>query len=325
MIKARSLLYRNIRNFFDSRNYLEVETPVLSPGLIPEPTIENFSTLFQNEFVGTRELYMVPSPEVFMKKIIAESQSSIYQISKCFRNSEQLGRLHNPEFTMLEYYTVGYDEKDSIGLTEQLFAETALAGCPEGLKNGFEVISMADVLKRETGLDLDELQDYRVLLKRARELGLVIDESVREGWDDTFNRIFINFVEPSLVGPRPIVITGYPRQIECLAKDEGIVKKRWELYWEGVEIANCYMEETSQAKVEDYCRREYAALSASRAVSGMTIPDLDEDFCSIFGGPEGVRFPECSGVAIGLDRLLMVECKKNSIGDLILFPFSDII
>lgn len=319
------MLYKGVRKFFDERGYLEVETPVLSSHLIPEPTIENFSTLFSNEFVGSRELFLVPSPEVFMKQLLSEGSPSIYQISKCFRNAEQLGALHNPEFTMLEYYTKGFDERDSIRLTEELFAETAIPGCPEGLKHGFEVISMAEALQRFAGVDLEKVQDYPVLRQKALDLGLLIDPGVRESWADTFNRIFINFVEPKLVGPKPVVVTDYPRQIECLALDRGICKQRWELYYDGVEIANCYAEETERDKVEAYYRKEYAELAGVRSRSGSVIPDVDDNYGALFNTESEKKFPACSGVAIGMDRLLMVECEKKSIEDLILFSFSDII
>ncbi|MFA7109218.1 MAG: amino acid--tRNA ligase-related protein [Sphaerochaetaceae bacterium] len=113
--KKRNELYKNIREFFDDKGYLEVDTPSLSDNLIPENSIENFSTMFSNEFLLSKEFYLIPSPEVFMKKLfVQEDCPSIYQISKCFRNSEQLGKIHNPEFSMLEYYTKGFDEKDSI-------------------------------------------------------------------------------------------------------------------------------------------------------------------------------------------------------------------
>lgn len=124
--KQRSLLYKSIREFFDKRGYIEVETPTLSPDLIPEATIDNFATTFINEFEGSKEMYMIPSPEIFMKKLIANGIGSIYQISKCFRNCEQIGQIHNPEFSMLEYYTVDYDEVDSIKLTQTFLKETAL-------------------------------------------------------------------------------------------------------------------------------------------------------------------------------------------------------
>ena len=107
--KERSIMYKAIREFFDSKDYLEVFTPTLSPDLIPEPTIQNFETNFINEFAGNLDLYLIPSPEVYMKRLLANGFPSIYQISSCFRNSEQLGEIHNPEFSMLEYYTLGYD------------------------------------------------------------------------------------------------------------------------------------------------------------------------------------------------------------------------
>ena len=99
--KDRSRMYRAIRDFFDSRDYLEVFTPTLSPTLIPEPTIQNFETRFINEFVASRDFYLIPSPEIFMKEALAGGSGSIYQISQCFRNSEQLGSIHNPEISSL--------------------------------------------------------------------------------------------------------------------------------------------------------------------------------------------------------------------------------
>ena len=118
--RKRSELYMNIRKFFIEKDYLEVFTPTLAPALIPEPTIKIFGTEFRNEFTGNLPLYMIPSPEVFMKKLLAAGSPSIFQISQCFRNSEQLGDIHNPEFTMLEYYTLGFDEMDSIRLTIEM-------------------------------------------------------------------------------------------------------------------------------------------------------------------------------------------------------------
>lgn len=109
-----------IRRFFTEKDFLEVSTPTLSPYLIPEPSIKVFRTDFMNEFKGHLPLYLIPSPEIFMKKLLAAGSGSIFQISQCFRNAEQLGDVHNPEFTMLEYYAVDADEKDSIELTIEM-------------------------------------------------------------------------------------------------------------------------------------------------------------------------------------------------------------
>lgn len=313
--KKRNKLYQSIRTFFDKRGYLEVETPTLSPNLIPEATIDNFATTFINEFQGSCELYMIPSPEIFMKKLIAQGSGSIYQISKCFRNCEQIGEIHNPEFSMLEYYTVDYDEKDSILLTEKFLKETALEGCPKNVLDSFEILSVREAVKKyANGIDLDELQNSKILREQAEKLGLLIPGP--ESWDDTFNRIFINFVEPNLPTNHPVCLIDYPKQIECLAEQKGNYRRRWELYINGIEIANCYLEERNVQAIKDYYSKEYQKLLSTRADNGKVIPDVDNTFANIFK-----TFPKCSGVAIGLDRLLMVETEITNINEALLFPF----
>lgn len=316
--KARSLLYANIRNYFSERGYLEVETPTLSPDLIPEATIDNFGTTFINEFQGSREMYMIPSPEIFIKKLLASGSGSVFEISKCFRNCEQLGQSHNPEFTMLEYYTVGFDEKDSIALTQDMIRKTALSGCPASVLEDFEILSVREAMKRYAKVDIDELQNPRDLRKAAQDLGLPIPGP--ESWDDTFNRIFINFVETSISKDHPVCLTDYPKQIECLAKASGNYRRRWELYIGGLEVANCYLEETDKEIAKDYYRREYQKLLSLRSDNGKVIPDVDDSFCETLS-----KLPKCSGVAIGLDRLLMVESDAKDIDDVLLFPFSQMI
>lgn len=317
--KARSILYSNIRRYFDDKGYLEVETPTLSPDLIPEATIDNFSSTFINEFCGSHEMYMIPSPEVFMKKLIADGSGSIYQLSKCFRNCEQLGQNHNPEFTMLEYYTVDFDEKDSIALTQDFIRKTALNGCPESVVSDFEILSVRDaVIRYANGTDIEKLQNPKDLRAAAEELGLIVPGP--EPWDDTFNRIFINFVEPNLPTDHPVCLVDYPKQIECLAKEEGYYRRRWELYICGIEVANCYLEERDPDVVRDYYRREYQKLLSIRSENGKPIPDADDSFADVFE-----TFPKCSGVAIGVDRLLMVQLGKKDINDVLLFPFASLV
>lgn len=313
--ESRAKLYKNIRKFFDDRNYLELETPTLSPDLIPEATIDNFATTFENEFMGRKELYMIPSPEVFIKKLISEGSGSVYEISKCFRNCEQVGKIHNPEFSMLEYYTVDFDEKDSIELTKTFIEQTKLDCCPEYVTRPWLEMTVRQAVLKYTGLDLDKCQNPEVLRKEAEKLGLTIPGP--ESWDDTFNRIFCTFVETAIPKDRPVLFTDYPYQIECLAKREGNYRRRWELYIGGIEIANCYLEETSPSVIKDYYRREYSKLISLRQDNGKVIPDADDNFASYFE-----NFPKCSGVALGLDRLLMVETGASDIRDVLLFPLN---
>lgn len=316
---GRSKLFSAMRRYFDDHGYTEVDTPVLSPDLIPEPTIENFATTFTNEFIGNRELYLVPSPEVYMKRLIAQGSGSIYQFSHCFRNCEQLGRHHNPEFTMLEYYTVGADDEDSIGITEDMVARTALPGCPEHLLPPFRKMTVAEACKIHAGVDLDKSQNQRTLREEAVRLGLHVPDAP-ESWEETFNRIFLTFVEPALPQDRPLVLSEYPAQIDCLAKKipGRPYRRRWEMYMGGVEVANCYDEERDASTVREYYRKEYAALIEQREKTGTVIPDIDLSFADCFESD----FPPCSGVAMGMDRMLMLQLGKTSIEGVILFPFS---
>ena len=149
--RKRSELLMSIRQFFTDKDFLEVSTPTLSPYLIPELTIKVFSTEFRNEFAGNLPLFMIPSPEIFMKKLLAAGSGSIFQISQCFRNAEQLGNIHNPEFTMLEYYAVGADESDSIDLTIEMIDKTKLDCCPGWIEEKPLVITMAEVATSASG------------------------------------------------------------------------------------------------------------------------------------------------------------------------------
>ncbi|MDT4761915.1 amino acid--tRNA ligase-related protein [Sphaerochaeta sp. PS] len=312
----RSQLNRTIRSFFDQKGYLEVETPSLSPDLIPEPTIENFGTRFENEFLDSRELYLIPSPEIYMKKLIAQGFGSIYQIGHCFRNSEQIGRHHNPEFSMLEYYSVGMDEQDSVALTEELFASLVPKDGPDHLKPPFDRLTVTEAMWQFAKVDLDKHQSQRSLAQEARRLNLQVPDEP-ESWEDTFNRIFLTLVEPNLPQKKPLVLDRYPAQIDCLAKRDGNYRKRWEMYAGGVEIANCYDEERDPEKVRSYYRKQYASLVQERANKESVIPDADPDFADIF-----TTFPQCSGVAMGLDRLQMLLMGESSLEGVILFPFS---
>lgn len=318
-MEERSALLRSMRNWFADQRYLEVSTPILSTNLIPEPTIANFATRYISEFHGERELYLVPSPEVHMKRIIAQTHRSIYQFSHCFRNREQIGSYHNPEFTMLEYYTVGADDEDSIGITEALLSETALPGTPEHVMPPFRRMTVAEACKTYANFDLDKHQSVAQLRTQATRLGLTLPTQP-ESWEETFNRIFLNFVEPNLPQDRPLVLCEYPKQIVCLAKQihGKPYRRRWELYAGGIELANCYDEERDRQTVADYYHEQYAILVNQRATTGEVIPDIDLGFADIFDG----RFPQCSGVAMGIDRLLMLQGKHKTIGDLILFSVS---
>lgn len=311
-MKARSRLVSLAREFFLSRDYLETDTPALSPSLIPESSLEVFATAFVHPYRKGFPLYLIPSPEVWMKRIIAETGRSVFQLCKSFRNAESIGRIHNPEFTMLEYYTVGAASRDNIGLTEELFEALGSAGTPARGRPPFRRMTMAEAFEEFAGLDLDTLHERGAVIEAATSVGLLVGANA--SWEDAFNVIFLSLVEPSLPVDRPLVLDEYPREIECLARDiPGTpYKERWELYVDGIEIANCFTEMAGSAAVSDY----YAAQSAKK-LNSLVPHRIDPDYPSVFAD-----FPQCSGVAIGFDRLAMVLLGGENIEEVMYFPFS---
>lgn len=314
--RKRSELYRNLRRFFWERGYLEVETPLLSPYLIPEPTIKAFGTRFESPFDGRLDLCLLPSPEYYMKQLLADGAPSIFQITKCFRNSEQLGEVHNPEFTMLEYYTLGFDEMDTLRLTEEMLRETALGDGAEWVRREPLVVTMREAVLEYSGVDLLRCQEPEEIRAEAERLGLYVPDG--EAWDDTFNRIFLTFVEPSIPKDRQVYITDYPYQIDCLAQRDGCWRKRWELYINGIEIANTYSEETDPETTARYFEKEQRRLEEERRLTGEVISSADPAFPAL-------SIPRSSGGAMGLDRLLAVMLGYDTIQPLLLFPLSDMI
>jgi lysyl-tRNA synthetase class 2 len=252
-----------------------------------------------------------------MKRLIARHRASIYQICRCFRNGESSGRFHSPEFTMLEYYTMEADYRDSLGLTEELF--TFLAGP----RPPFLCITLEEAFSRWAGFDLYGAAEAGGLEGEARRLGL----NPPPGLDAAalYDLIFIHAVEPRLPRDRTVALMDYPAFVPCLAKKTpgGRTVERWELYCGGVELANCYSEETDPREVRRYFIREGEAKNRESLVPHAVDPDYWKTFLPRRDG-EGVErpFPRCSGVALGLDRLIMVLTGRSTIDGVLPFPLA---
>jgi lysyl-tRNA synthetase class 2 len=321
-LKARASIIRTVRDFFCEKNFLELDTPALSPYLIPESCLEVFKTEFVEPWNGkTQELYLVPSPEIYMKKIIAEHACDIFQISKCYRNVESRGAIHNPEFTMLEYYKMNATYTDSAALTEQLFSRLDV---PDVLKPPFIRLTMDEAFLTHAGFRLSDTPESALLAEHARRLGITESQNdpfSARTWADLYELIFVHAVEPNLPREKPVLLMNYPAQVSCLAKDAlpdpartdqtALWKQRWELYADGIELANCYSEETDPLKVQDYFRREGSLKKEKSRVQHGT----DPDYWKIFAG-----FPECSGTAMGLDRLIALITGSRTIESVMPFP-----
>lgn len=312
-MKARSRMVSRTREFFLERGYLETDTPLLSPSLIPESCLEAFATTYLHPFKPGMPLYLVPSPEIWMKRIIAETGSSVFQVSKSFRNAESVGRFHNPEFTMLEYYTVNGSSASNIALTEELLSALAGPATPPGARPPFRRITMAEAFREHAGLELETLTGLNEMCEAARSKGLMLPAGA--DWEEAFNIVFLSLVEPALPQDRPLVLDEYPAGIECLANDipGKPFKERWELYIRGIEIANCFTEMADPAAV-----RRYFASQGERKSSSLVPHRVDPGYAGVFE-----NFPPCSGVAVGFDRLLMVLEGMDDISQAMRFPFGD--
>ncbi|MDR1287891.1 MAG: LysR family transcriptional regulator [Treponema sp.] len=305
MLRERARITRETRAFFDSRGYLETDTPLLSGSLIPETCLEVFMT--ERILPGGKKrkpYWLVPSPEIWMKRLIAGHRTDIYQICKCFRNGESSGHLHSPEFTMLEYYTMNADYLYSLSLTENLLR--TLHRFPPLLR-----ITVSDAFAEWAGFDLYRAAEEGSLAEEARRLGLDPPPSLDTG--GLYDLIFIHAVEPKLPRENPVALMDYPAFVPCLAKKgkDGRTAERWELYINGVELANCYSEETDPEEV----RRYFALEGEAKKKNALVDHAVDEDYWKIFSA-----FPACSGVALGLDRLIMTIAGRRSIDAVLPFP-----
>jgi lysyl-tRNA synthetase class 2 len=317
---------REIRAFFAGRGHVEVDTPCLSPFLIPEPAIEVFRTAFHPAAGGSVELYLAPSPELWMKRLIAAGSGSIFQIARSFRDGDLGGRLHNPEFRLLEWYTLGASYRDQVATTEELVARLLSAAVPvpdpDRLRPPFRVMSMEQAFRELAGLDLAAHADTGALIEAARSRGA--DARDDWTWEQAFHGVFLARVEPGLPRDRPLVLSDWPAAIPTTARRRPGTPwaERWELYLDGVEVANCYTEETDPAAVGRFLVDEAARSQAvARQRTARAAPRVDEGYGRLFA--EG--FPACSGVALGVDRLEMVFRGGRSLEGVINFTLSAIV
>jgi lysyl-tRNA synthetase class 2 len=348
LLRERAGIIRNVRCFFDKRGYLETDTPILAPDLIPESCLEVFETR-RIYPVGSRmperPYWLVPSPEIWMKRLIAQHRTNLYQICKAFRNGESSGRQHSPEFTMLEYYTMNADYLDSLRLTEELFPNLlcntnllcdAFLPPPADLSPPFISVTVEEAFRRWAGFDLYEAaKTQNTMEEEAKRLGL--DPPSGLSIHELYDLVFIHAVEPQLIQEKPVALMDYPAFVPCLAKKsvnsiadgnadsnaDGNTVERWELYACGIELANCFSEEIRPEDVRRFIESE----KAEKEKTGVVRHKVDEDYWKLFtplpdgsGFPNGNSFPNCSGVAMGLDRLIMLLCGRSTIDGILPFP-----
>ncbi|HRZ87129.1 MAG TPA: lysine--tRNA ligase [bacterium] len=302
---TRTRIVSLIRKFLDDQGYIEVETPMmqaLAGGAVAKP----FKT--HHEALST-DLYLRIAPELFLKRLIVGGLEKVYELNRNFRN-EGISRRHNPEFTMLEIYAAYEDYGTMMQLTEDLVVsvcgvlgidlKTGIPGID--LTTPWRRVSIYDALKEHTGIDFKTCGNVK---EAAVKLGVEFDKTAKD--HDVVNEIFETCVEKKLVNPT--FITDYPIVLCPLAKakkEDPSVAERFELYVNGQEIANAYSELNDPAiQLENFLRQ----------VEG-TGKEIDADYVRAL--EHGM--PPAGGLGIGIDRLVMLLTKQDSIRDVILFP-----
>lgn len=302
---VRAELLARIRQFFETRSVLEVSTPVLSQAVGTDPSIEPMQTRYTGPaYPAGRELFLQTSPEFAMKRLLAAGSGAIYQIARAFRDGEY-GPRHNPEFTLLEWYRPGFDHHD-------LMREVAELMCiclDEEL--GMEKISYIDLFERQFGWDPLET-DVQKLAEAARMHGLHVDNlQHRDQWLDLLMSLVI---EPTLGRKGLTFVYDYPASQASLARlhgDDHRLASRFELYYQGVELANGFHELADAAEQ----RRRFEKDNRQRQHSEMRPLPIDENLLDALQ----CGLPDCAGVALGVDRLLMIQQGEASLNGILVF------
>jgi lysyl-tRNA synthetase class 2 len=317
----RSYLSQKIREFFNENDFLEVETPIMTPIPGMEPHLTPFESDFTDPYGQKTTLYLNTSPELQMKKLLGAGFGNIYNITKVFRNGEVSGGRHNPEFTMLEWYRVNASYKDLMEDCENLIID--LADSPTlnfgehsiDISKPWDHFTVNELFQKYCNIDLEQNKDFETLKKTAKKHDY--NANGCNNWDDLFYKIFLNEIEPTLGFNKPIFVYDYPSSQAALSKkkaDNPFWAERFELYIAGNEIANAYGELIDSKEQRTRLQEEQAL----RKKLNKPVFHIDEEFLTSL---ESITVP-CAGIALGIDRLFMVLLNKKTIEEVLLFPLS---
>lgn len=317
-LRQREQALRLVRQFFFDRGFLEVDAPVLVPVCGMEPhiaAVETHVSLQAGPRANKRRAYLHTSPEYAMKKMLGAGFEKLFALTRVFRDGEITER-HQIEFSMLEFYDIESDVDALMGLTESLvrhcaaaFALTELDGV--AVAQPFKRWRVRDALLECSGVDLDRVPigDAAAFAEQARKAGVSIPAG--EPFDDVFNRLFLERVEPRLRGP--VYLYDYPVELAVLARKRATnprYAERFELFIGTLELCNGFGELTDPNEQ----RARFVAEQDERQALGLAVPEIDEDLLLALS-----TMPACSGNAIGFDRLVMVLCGAKTISEVCTF------
>lgn len=301
-LKRRAELISKIRAFFDTRSYMEVTTPIMAPYGVTDIYLENLSLAFQKQ-----TYFLQTSPEYHMKRLLAAGSGSIYQLSTVFRDDE-LGRWHNPEFTMLEWYRLGFRMQDLIQEVDSFLQE--ILQCPPLIRKSYKelFIHYADIDPFEASL--------ASLRACCAHYGLA--DTLAESETDRDQYLFLIMscvIEPAMKEEKaPIAVYHFPPSQAALARVENGLSLRVEIYYKGIELANGF-EELNEASEQS---KRFEQDNLLRKQKGLAVKPVDKRLITAL--EQG--FPECSGMALGVDRLLALALDLPSVSEVMAFALS---
>lgn len=304
-IKARARLMTSIRHFFHERNVLEVETPLLGQHTVTDPHIDSFSADYSAGKNTTH--YLQTSPEYAMKRLLASGSGPIFQLCKAFRNGE-CGARHNPEFTMLEWYRPGFNHQQLMQEVDELLQ--AVLQCEKADSISYQELFIQYLQFDPLSVSLDTLKN------KLTVHDIIIDSSTLHH-DDCLNLLLTHCIEPHIGQSAPLFVYDFPASQAALAKirdDNPPVAERFEAYYKGYEIANGFHELGDSKEQEQRFIKDQNDRKALKRLA----PDYDQRLLKALDN----SFPDCAGVAIGIDRLLMILLNETTISRVLAFDFN---
>jgi len=332
LMVERAKILKGIRDFFWGKGFLEVETPELVrlPGM--EPHLDVFQTTFtglplEGEPAENEKMFLITSPEYAMKKLLVAGHEKIFQITKSFRNKEHESTLHNPEFTMIEWYRAfaSYEEimKDIEELVSTLVKNLtgehwiAYAGNRVDVSAPWERVRMRDLFKKYANIECEDFEDEAKFRKTLKSQGYKV--SAKTSYDDMFFMVFLNVIEPNLGVKKPTIVFEYPARMAALSKKcehDPKYAERFEVYIAGMELCNAFTELNDPVEQ----RERLEAEREERQKMGKKDYPVDQSFIRAleFG------MPPSGGIALGVDRLVMLLTGVTDIRDVLFFPHRDL-
>jgi lysyl-tRNA synthetase class 2 len=316
-------IIQGIRQYFLGQNFVEVETPYLVPSPGMEPHLSALELYCTDADGSQTKKYLHTSPEYAMKKLLGQGWEKIFQVCRVFRDGE-VSHTHQIEFTMLEWYRAYADYKkiieDCEGLLSYLAAE--VLGVPElsyqarkiNLSPPFERLSVARAMSIYGEIDVEKNRDGASLLEEARSRGYRFDRKETYSFDDVFFKIFLEAVEPRLGHPKPTILYDYPASMAALARRKPgnpCWAERFELYIAGLELANAFSELNDPVEQRERFEKEQRL----RAQLGKPVYPIDEELLRALS-----QMPPSAGIALGVDRLVMLFCDVPTIQEVLAFP-----